>query len=157
MKTDAYEAIKGRFLSREWRLDNLYFIQNERGEVVRFVRNESQRAFWDNAWYLNAILKARQLGFSTLMALLELDTCLFNSNISAGIVDYSLVDAKKKLARSPSPISACRLCGGSECQRSRTRRPRSPSKMARASRSAPRIAAARCKSCMCRNTARSAR
>src|SRR5262249_41561711 len=65
MKTDAYEAIKGRFLSREWRLDNLYFIQNERGEVVRFVRNESQRAFWDNAWYLNAILKARQLGFST--------------------------------------------------------------------------------------------
>src|SRR6185295_17418781 len=84
---------------REWRLDNLYFIQNERGEVVRFVRNESQHAFWDNAWYLNAILKARQLGFSTLMALLELDTCLFNSNISAGIVDYSLVDAKKKLAK----------------------------------------------------------
>jgi hypothetical protein len=47
---DPYEALKGRFLSREWRLDNLYFIQNERGEVVRFVRNESQRAFWDNAW-----------------------------------------------------------------------------------------------------------
>jgi len=31
MKLDAYEAIKGRFLSREWRLDNLYFIQNAKG------------------------------------------------------------------------------------------------------------------------------
>ena len=87
MTSDAYEAIKGRLASREWRLDNLYWVQDETGRAVRFVRNESQRAFWDNAWYLNAILKARQLGFSTLMALLELDTCLFNSNISAGIVD----------------------------------------------------------------------
>jgi len=50
VKTDANEAIKGRLASREWRLDNLYFIQNASGEVVRFVRNESQHAFWDNAW-----------------------------------------------------------------------------------------------------------
>ena len=39
MTSDAYEAIKSWLASREWRLDNLYFIQNERGEVVRFVRN----------------------------------------------------------------------------------------------------------------------
>src|SRR6185437_11590535 len=66
MTSDAYEAIKGRLASLEWRLDNLYWVQDETGRAVRFVRNESQRAFWDNAWYLNAILKARQLGFSTL-------------------------------------------------------------------------------------------
>jgi hypothetical protein len=99
VKSDAYEAVKDRLANREWRLDSLYWVQDESGRAVRFVRNESQRAYWQNAWYLNAVLKARQLGFSTLIALLELDTCLFNSNTAAGIIDYSLVDAKKKLAK----------------------------------------------------------
>ena len=63
------------------------------------MRNDAQRAYWNNLWYLNAILKARQLGFSTLIAILELDACLFNSNTTAGIVDYALHEAQKKLAK----------------------------------------------------------
>jgi hypothetical protein len=91
------QMLKARLQSREWRLDNLYWVQDEKGEVVRFVRNESQRAYWANVWYLNAILKARPLGFSTLIAILELDACLFNGNTTAGIVDYALPEAQKKL------------------------------------------------------------
>lgn len=96
---EEYQALKAKLSDREWRLDNLYWVQNEKGEVVRFVRNEAQRRFWSSLWYLNAILKARQLGFSTFIAILILDACLFNSNTGAGIVDYTMTDAKKKLGK----------------------------------------------------------
>lgn len=81
----------------EWRIDNLYFIQDEHGREVKFVRNEAQRRWWNERWFLNVILKARQLGFSTEIALEILDRCLFTPNTSAGIIDYSLDDAIKKL------------------------------------------------------------
>lgn len=81
----------------EWRIDNLYKIQDEHGTEVQFVRNEAQRRWWKERWFLNVILKARQLGFSTEIALEILDTCLFRSNTAAGIIDYSLDDAVKKL------------------------------------------------------------
>lgn len=88
-----------RFVDREWRLDNLYYIQDEAGRRIKFVRNEAQRAFWRDLWYLNIVLKARQLGFSTFIAILILDACLFNSNTSAGIVDATIEDAELKLAK----------------------------------------------------------
>jgi hypothetical protein len=84
---------------QEWRLDNLYRIVADDGAVIPFVRNEAQRTYWANRWHFNVILKARQLGFSTLIALVELDTCLFKPNTTAGIVDYALAEAKKKLAK----------------------------------------------------------
>lgn len=81
----------------EWRIDNLYWVQDEHGKEVQFVRNEAQRRWWKERWFLNVILKARQLGFSTEIALEMLDECLFTANFRAGIIDYSLEDAKKKL------------------------------------------------------------
>jgi hypothetical protein len=81
----------------EWRIDNLYWIQDQDGKKVRFVRNAAQRQWWGERWYLNVILKARQLGFSTEIALEMLDECLFTDNFAAGIIDYSVDDAKKKL------------------------------------------------------------
>jgi hypothetical protein len=44
-----------------------------------------------------AILKARQLGFSTLLALIALDMILFNAGYTVGIVDQTVNDAEKKL------------------------------------------------------------
>jgi hypothetical protein len=96
---EAYRELKAKLADREWRLDNLYWVQNEAGQAVRFVRNEAQRLYWQDQWYLNTILKARQLGFSTLIAISTLDACLFNSNTSAGLIDYTLPDAKKKLEK----------------------------------------------------------
>ncbi len=81
----------------EWRIDNLYWIQDEQGRECKFVRNDAQSHFWRQKWFLNVILKARQLGFSTQIALEILDECLFIPNFTAGIIDYSLDDAKKKL------------------------------------------------------------
>ena len=83
----------------EWRIDNLYKIQDEKGKEIKFVRNDAQRQWWRDRWYLNVILKARQLGFSTEIALEILDECMFTPNTAAGIIDYSLDDAKKKLGK----------------------------------------------------------
>jgi len=83
----------------EWRLDNLYYIKDKHGKIVKFVRNESQLELWNNRHTLSIILKDRQRGFSTFIAILILDTCIFNSNQECGIIDITLPDGKKKIAK----------------------------------------------------------
>ena len=92
-------TLKGKLGDATRRLNTLYHIKNERGKDVIFKMRPPQRAFWENRWFLSLILKGRQIGFSTLIALYFLDSCLFKSNIAAGIVDKTLDDAKKKLAK----------------------------------------------------------
>ena len=70
----------------EWRLRHLYKIMSKNGEVITFQPNEAQQALLDELWSRNLILKARQRGFSTLIQLMMLDTCLFNPNIRAGVI-----------------------------------------------------------------------
>lgn len=89
--------LEKKLLDREWRIDNLYFIKDKYGNKVKFIRNASQRKFWNDMWYLNILLKDRQRGFSTMIAIFILDSMLFNSNIQAGIIDISLPDAQRKL------------------------------------------------------------
>lgn len=89
-----------RLLSdRWWRLCNLYWVQDEMGRPVRFIPNDAQRELWDNIHHNNVILKARQLGFSTFIAIFSLDTCLFREGTAAGIIDITIDDAKGKLAK----------------------------------------------------------
>lgn len=78
-----------------WRLRNLYWIVDEDGARVRFVPNEEQEQFLSRWWYRNLILKARQLGFSTLMAIMELDQAIFNANYRGNIISDSLPNAGK--------------------------------------------------------------
>jgi hypothetical protein len=85
------------FRDREWRLDHLYKIVNESGQTVTFKRNDAQRALWSQIHYWNLILKARQRGISTFVAIIMLDACLFNSNTHCGLIDATLTDATKKL------------------------------------------------------------
>ena len=63
--------------SPAWRLANLYRIVDKAGHVVKFAPNSAQRAFLARMHERNIILKARQLGFSTLACILWLDTALF--------------------------------------------------------------------------------
>jgi len=82
-----------------WRLNNLYYIVDKRGRKVQFSLNWAQKELYDNMWYCNVILKARQLGMSTFVCLLFLDRCLFNSNMSAGIIAHTLEDAQQMFRR----------------------------------------------------------
>lgn len=77
----------------EWRLFSgcLYkiMVKGDDGEdatVLPFQPNHAQRRFVTRLWHRNLILKARQLGFTTLIAILWLDHALFNANQRCGII-----------------------------------------------------------------------
>ncbi len=84
------------------------------GHVMPFVPNQAQRDFMEALHYRNVILKARQLGFTTLIAILWLDHALFVPDQRVGIIAHSLEDAasifrdKVKFAYTnlPDPIRA---------------------------------------------------
>jgi len=69
-----------------WRLNHLYYIHDADGQVVQFKCNSVQRQFYRDLWHRNVILKARQEGFSTFIALWILDECLWHPGLEAGIV-----------------------------------------------------------------------
>ncbi len=92
-----HSKIKDRLADIEWRMDSLYYILNEEGEKVKFVRNASQRDFWHNMHWRNILLKDRRRGFSTLIAIFFLDRMLFRPNSACGVVDITMTDAIKKL------------------------------------------------------------
>jgi len=93
------KAIADKLRDRAWRLNNLYWIEDEHGVKRKFKMNWAQRAFFSAMWWLNCVLKARQLGLSTLSLILMLDRCLFNKGQTCGIIDKTDDDAKKKLDR----------------------------------------------------------
>ena len=78
----------------EWRIFSgcLYKImikgddEAEEALVMPFRPNLAQRRFINRLWHRNLILKARQLGFTTLVAILWLDHALFNANQRCGII-----------------------------------------------------------------------
>jgi len=81
--------------NRWWRLTNLYWIQNKEGEAVRFDPNEAQRKFLTEMWFRNVVPKARQRGFSTLIQILMLDTCLFKPGTMAAVIAQDEDTAKQ--------------------------------------------------------------
>lgn len=80
------EADAGVIGSQKWRLNNLYHIIDEQGKDVLFQMRPAQEKFFDSYWYFNVVLKARQLGFTTLIDLIGLDMVLFKPNFTAVII-----------------------------------------------------------------------
>lgn len=97
----AYQELKSRLSDQHWRLNNLYKIIDQDGEKVTFRMNAEQEHFYRNMWHFNCILKARQLGFSTVIQIYGLDCALFNSNYEFGVIAQTRDDAssifKKKI------------------------------------------------------------
>lgn len=89
-QNQALENLKNRW----WRLNNLYYIVDRYGQKTLFRPNWAQHDLYTNVHYCNVVLKARQLGMSTFITILFLDACLFNSNVSAGIIAHTREDAK---------------------------------------------------------------
>ena len=78
--------LRAALMDLHWRLCHLYWIIDKSGNERLFVPNAHQQWLFDNLSFRNLILKARQLGFSTAIQLLMLDSCLFKPNISAAVI-----------------------------------------------------------------------
>ena len=89
------KSLEDQWADRRWRLNNLYWITSEKGERIPFRLNWAQEKLLAERHYLNVILKARQLGFTTLINLYMLDACMFNSNVRAGVIAHTREDAEK--------------------------------------------------------------
>lgn len=76
--------------------------------VVPFIPNRSQRRLMSRLWYRNIVLKARQLGFTTLVAILWLDHALFNADQRCGIIAQDR-DAAKIIFRDKVKLAYERL------------------------------------------------
>lgn len=80
-----------------WRLSNLYWIktksesedEGDEGLVVRFKPNRYQQRLLKKLHHRNIILKARQLGFTTLIQILFLDYALFTPNVRCGVIAHT--------------------------------------------------------------------
>lgn len=92
-KTD--EQFLENLKDRHWRLNNLYYIKDVNGKKVLFKPNWAQKEVIDNLWFFSIVLKARQLGVTTLFCILFLDQILFSENKTAAIVAHRREDAKK--------------------------------------------------------------
>ena len=90
MATVSPDLLKNEY----WRLNNLYYIKDKQGKKVLFKMNWAQKLLYQTMWFLNIILKARQLGMTTFIQIFMLDRCLFNDNTNAGVIAHNLNDAK---------------------------------------------------------------
>ncbi len=72
-----------------WRLNHLYQIRNKAMEKVQFKLNKPQEHFVKNRSKRAIICKSRQLGFSTLMCLVQLDKVLFTPNSNCLMISYN--------------------------------------------------------------------
>jgi hypothetical protein len=79
----------------QWRLANLYYIVDEQGKKVRFCPNTEQLDLLGNMHFYNLVLKARQLGFTTLIDILALDQVFFTQDYTAAIIAHGLTEAGK--------------------------------------------------------------
>ncbi len=84
-----------QFADPRWRLNNLYSIVDDKGNAIPFRMNYEQEELFDSMWYFNLVLKARQMGFSTMIGLMGLDQCLFVPNTRAGIIAQTEDDVLK--------------------------------------------------------------
>ena len=76
------------------RLNSLYFIVDESAKRVQFKMNDAQDRFYDAQHDLDLLLKARQLGFTTIIQLIMLDDCIFTPDLSAGVIAHNREDAE---------------------------------------------------------------
>jgi hypothetical protein len=77
-----------------WRLCNLYKVRNEQNEVVRFIPKTEQIDLLSSMCGWDIILKARQLGFTTLIDIFALDQAFF-ADIAAAIIAHGASEVEK--------------------------------------------------------------
>lgn len=98
--TDQSVDIK-KMRSPLWRIRNIYTIRNRKGKPQKFTPTPEQEEVLMQIYILKRkkifIPKARQLGMSTLVAIIILDSILFGTGVQISISDFVSGNAKKKL------------------------------------------------------------
>lgn len=74
--------------------DGFYTVQDEEGNSVPFRLRPLQERFLLEQHGFDLLLKARQLGFTTVIQLDFLDDCLFIPNTAAGVIAHNREDAE---------------------------------------------------------------
>lgn len=94
-KEEQDELLASYLDDRWWRLTSgrLYKIRDKNGFVIPFKPNKSQLHFLKHRHTKNIILKARQLGFSTLIEIIILDEIIFD-DFMCGVISRSKDNAK---------------------------------------------------------------
>jgi hypothetical protein len=96
------EEFSKRHRDPVWRLNNLYWVKDaETGKAVKFHPKAEQRVLIEAVYKKRVrnilVPKARQLGISTVISLIILDSMLFHAGLQAAIIDLTQPDATKKL------------------------------------------------------------
>ena len=86
--------IESKLSDQMWRLNNLYYIVNKDGDKVLLKLNWCQRELLENLWYRSIVLKGRQFGITTAIQAYILDMCIFNNNLSAGVIADTMPHAE---------------------------------------------------------------
>lgn len=94
MADPALKQAIDQFSDQRWRLSNLYWITDKEGKRVKFEPNWAQLELLDGMHFLNLVLKARQLGFTTFIELYMLDACVFFPDTRAGVIAHTKDDAE---------------------------------------------------------------
>lgn len=91
------ETLKKHLDDRWWRLNNLYYIKDKKGNRVLFepAKRKAQKELYENLWFMNIVPKARQLGITTFFTILYFDQILFSDDKTAGIIAHRQEDMKK--------------------------------------------------------------
>lgn len=95
MANESPLKLEGDFCNQLWRISNLYWIVDDEGKKLPFRPNEAQLELLDDLWYLNAVLKSRQHGFTTLICILGLDQAVFEDNQTVGVIAHGLRETQK--------------------------------------------------------------
>jgi len=82
------------FKDQKWRLNSLYWITDKEGKRVKFQMTWAQAQLLDEMHFLNVILKARQLGFTTFIQIYMLDMAVFYPDTRCGVIAHTLPDAE---------------------------------------------------------------
>lgn len=86
MSTDS--ALLEKLKSKEWRMNHLYKIKTKDKRLVTFKLNKAQAHYIKNRGHKNIILKARQLGFSTVGLIDLLDDTIMSPNTNSAIIAH---------------------------------------------------------------------
>lgn len=95
LRDDEWDALGDLLDNQYWRLNHLYSVLDEQGDLQLFQLRPVQKDLLAGFWYRNLILKSRQHGFTTLMAIYQFDLALWNDNVQVGMIAHTKPDAQR--------------------------------------------------------------